>query len=59
MYFVGLGRVCMGYMCILCGGGVLRISNIFRTAGFVVICDLVVCVCNLLPVLLSYVEVLF
>jgi hypothetical protein len=36
----------MGIMYVVCvyivGGGLLRIPDIFRTAGFVLICDLVV-----------------
>jgi hypothetical protein len=41
------------------GCGVLQIPDIFRTADFVLICDLVVCVYRPLPILLCYVEVLF
>jgi hypothetical protein len=41
------------------GCGVLRILDVFRTVGFVLICDLVVCVYRPLPILLSYAEVLF
>jgi hypothetical protein len=53
MYFVGHG--CYVYsICAYCGGGgVLWIPDIFRTVGFVLIGDLVVCVYPLLPVLLS------
>jgi hypothetical protein len=42
MYFVGHGCYVCG-ICVYCEGGrVLRIPDIFCTAGFVLICDLVV-----------------
>jgi hypothetical protein len=51
--------------CSVCGirvyslWGVLRIPDKFHIAGFMLICDLVVCVYHALPILLSDVEVLF
>jgi hypothetical protein len=42
--FCGTWALCMWYMCILWGARVLRIPDIFCTAGFMLICDLVACV---------------
>jgi hypothetical protein len=56
---LGLGVMNVAYVYIVGGGGILRISDMFRTAGFVLICHLVLCVCNPLPILLSCVEVPF
>jgi hypothetical protein len=53
---VGLMYVVYVY---IVGGGVLRIPDILRTVGFVLMCGLVVCVYHPLPILLYNAEVLF
>jgi hypothetical protein len=52
MYFWGGGAVGGIYVvyAYIVGGGVLRIPDIYRTDGFVLICDLVVCVYHPLPI---------
>jgi hypothetical protein len=53
---VGLMYVVYAY---IVEGGVLRIPDILRTVGFVLICGLMVCVYHPLPILLCIAEVLF